>query len=73
MTRKKKLEAIASGHGKGCYGVIQGLITHVHDGITSMDRFWNAASEKSIVKCLKKANCMTIVVNEKEAAVPASA
>ena len=38
-----------------------------------MYRIWNAASEESIVKCFKKANCMEIVVNGEAAAVPEAA
>ena len=66
------MEAIVSRRGKGYYGFIQGLLPHVHDAITRMDRIWNAASEESIVKCFKKANCMPILFNEEEAAVPAA-
>ena len=52
--RKKKLEAIDSGYGKGCYGVSKGLRPHVHDAITRMNRVWNAASKEIIVECFKK-------------------
>ena len=58
---------------KGYDGVSQGLRSNVQNAITGMDSILNTASEESIVKCSKKANCMPSVVNEESAAVPTAA